>query len=249
MVPIEKESAIPYYYQLADILKESILRGQYKEGETLPSERVLCDDYEVSRATVRQAIQILKDEGLVAKVRGIGTKVAAKKKDKVERDLLGYHDFDIQMIEKGRQASVKLEAFDEVTDPGEVRTLLKLDHEAPILEVIRLRIVDQSPVFIEKIYLPKRLFPEITAEDFTGTNLFQKIIQESHGIKLGEIVIYLEPIILDDNESNLLDVTTRPSAGLLSERISFTDDGTPICVTKRIFRGDSCRHFLKIAPK
>lgn len=249
MVFIKKDSAIPYYYQLADILKEIILGGQFKVGDTLPSERVLCDDYDVSRATVRQAIQLLKDEGLVVKVRGIGTKVAESKQDKVERDLLGYHDFDIQMLEKGRESSIRLESFDEIIDSEEVRTLLKLGHNAPIMEVIRLRIVDQSPVFIEKIYLPKRLFPEITETDFTGTNLFQNIIQESHGIKLGEIIIYLEPVILDENESSLLNVTTSPAAGLLSERISFSDDGTPICVTKRIFRGDSCRHFLKISPK
>lgn len=249
MVFIKKDSAIPYYYQLADILKETVLDGQVKVGDTLPSERVLCDKYDVSRATVRQAIQILKDEGLVVKVRGIGTKVAEKKHDKVERDLLGYHDFDIQMLEKGRDSSIRLETFDEVIDSEEVRKLLKLDHNAPILEVIRLRIVDKTPVFIEKIYLPRNVFSDIVEADFSESNLFQNIIQESHGIKLGEVIIYLEPVILDENESNLLNVTTSPVAGLLSERISFSDDGTPICVTKRIFRGDSCRHFLKIAPK
>lgn len=246
---IEKESAIPYYYQLADILKEHISQGTYQVGDTLPSERILCDDYVVSRATVRQAIQILKDEGLVEKVRGIGTKVAPKKKDRVERDLLGYHDFDIQMLEKGRLGAVRLESFEDVVDPDGVRGLLELDSDAPILEVVRLRMIDREPAFIEKIYLPRLLFPDITADDFTGTNLFQKVIQETHGIKLGEVVIYLEPVILDDNELTLLDMAEKPAAGLLSERISFSQEGVPICVTKRLFRGDSCRHYLKIRPK
>ncbi len=243
MTKIIKDSIIPYYYQLSDILKKEIADGLYSSC-LLPSERILCDEYKVSRATVRQAIQILKEEGLIEKVRGIGTRVISF--DKVEQDLLGYHNFDLQMSKKGYQASVYVLEFEEIRGPGRIHSLLKISNSSIVLNVVRLRLIENEPLFIEKIYLPGSQFPGIQRKDFESTNIFLKVLEKDYKIKLGDTTVYIEPVILHETECRLLEVQSKPAPGLLFERISCTEKGKPVSVTQRVFRGDRCRHILKI---
>lgn len=244
---IDKNSALPYYYQLADIIKDEVAAGVYDGDGLIPSERELCLAYGLSRSTVRQAVQILKDEGLVEKVRGVGTRIIHR--EKFEQDLLGYHDFDLQMTEKGYKASVKVLSYDEMTGPSRIQSLLKAAQNARILKVVRLRNIQDEPLFIEKIYLPLTIFPDIRKEHFNSTNIFLQVIQKDYNIRLGETHVYLEPVILDEVEAGLLNVKLRPAAGLLMERVSCSERGEPVSVTKRVFRGDRCRHILDIKPK
>lgn len=68
MKKIDKSSRIPLYYQLMDIIMEMIDKGNLEEDDQLPSERELCESYDVSRSTVRQAIQELEKEGYIYRV-------------------------------------------------------------------------------------------------------------------------------------------------------------------------------------
>jgi GntR family transcriptional regulator len=58
------------YHQIADILRDDIVRGTYPAGHPLPSERELCDRYAVSLTTIRRAVGILREEGLITSRRG-----------------------------------------------------------------------------------------------------------------------------------------------------------------------------------
>ena len=69
-------SDIPLYAQLTGIIKNTITSGTLRVGDLLPSEAELCDKFEISRNTVRQAIGELEEEGLVVRKRGKGTFVA-----------------------------------------------------------------------------------------------------------------------------------------------------------------------------
>jgi GntR family transcriptional regulator len=70
---LDKSSAVPLYAQLAEKLKEKILKGEWKDGEKIPPELELMEKYGVSRATVRAAIDALVAEGFLVKRHGIGT--------------------------------------------------------------------------------------------------------------------------------------------------------------------------------
>ncbi len=70
-------SPIPRYLQLADVLRGRIGRGEWRKGDTLPSLEILMDEFEVSRVTVRQAINLLAQEGVLSPQRGRGTFVTA----------------------------------------------------------------------------------------------------------------------------------------------------------------------------
>ena len=75
---LEHESAVPVYRQLADLLREAITSGKLTVGKPLPSESTLMGEHGVSRDTVRKAVAILRDEGIVVTVQGKGSYVATR---------------------------------------------------------------------------------------------------------------------------------------------------------------------------
>lgn len=246
MARIQKDSVVPFYFQLSEILKTEISSGVYSPDKFLPSERMLCNTYSVSRATVRQAVQILKEQGLIEKLRGVGTRIL---RSKVEQDLLGFHNFDFQMKQRGYSAEVKLLNFDVCRAPSSVQSIIRLNPEERVTHVFRLRLVEEEPLFLERIYLPESIFPNMQPVYFESTHVFGNIIQNQYNIKIGEAQVYLEPIILDAHERRLLKVDKTPAAGLLFERVSYDDQRHPLVFTKRVFRGDRCRHLLRIHQK
>ena len=76
---IAQKQSLPLYVQIADFIKQEIDRGNFKPGSILPSEKQLVEDFNVSRVTVRKAIQILNDEGLTYSEKGKGTFIAQQK--------------------------------------------------------------------------------------------------------------------------------------------------------------------------
>ena len=74
---IDRASPVPFYFQLAALLEQEIVRQRWQPGERLPSESELCTQFELSRTTVRQALARLEQEGLVVPRKGIGTFVAS----------------------------------------------------------------------------------------------------------------------------------------------------------------------------
>ena len=241
---INKDSPIPYYLQLADILRDRIISGQINSNDLIPSERKLCNAFDVSRSTVRQCIQVLKEEGLIHKEKGIGTRV--HRNSKLEQDLVGFYNFDMQMQESGHAASLVLLESEALDGPGSVLRLMGLPANTRIFKVVRLRIIDEEPVFLEKIYMSLDRFPRLKAQDFLATDVFVKKVTHEYNTKLGDAKVFIEPILLDKNERQILGIDRDPSPGLMLERISYDHQGVAVAVTKRVFRGDRCRHMLTI---
>lgn len=87
-----KKGPIPLYYQLERDLRKRIQSGEFENKKPFPTERGLCDEYEVSRTTVRQAVMILESEGLLKREQGRGTFIAGRDKEDISYRLYGYTD-------------------------------------------------------------------------------------------------------------------------------------------------------------
>ena len=74
---IDRNSPVPYYFQLAEIVEEEIVSGRWEPGTRLPSEPDLCDQYALSRTTIRQALARLEQKGLITRDKGRGTFVSS----------------------------------------------------------------------------------------------------------------------------------------------------------------------------
>ncbi len=239
---IDKTNMLPLYYQLKEQIRQEIVGGTLKPGDYLMPERELCEKYSVSRATVRQAVLDLVREGLLERQQGKGTFVA---RPKVEEDLLGLYNFSAQMKEKGYVPSVKVIGIESLQPTGSLRTRLALDDRQKVTRIIRLRLVNDEPLFVEKTYLPTHLYPEISLEQVSQAPAFYNLITHSGKLRIKSVKKYIEPTLVDAFESSLLGVK-KGTPALLLEHLTTIDTGEVVAIANWIIRGDRCRHYVNI---
>ncbi|NOL49896.1 GntR family transcriptional regulator [Pelistega europaea] len=244
---LSKSSPIPLYQQLVQLIEDEINNDFLHDGDVLPTEKELCHAFEISRLTVREAINVLKQKKLIETKRGIGNFVT--KTTTVNRDLLGVHNFDLQIEASGHKNKVTLMEFDKDYHSSVIAHKLGLSAEASLLKVQRLRSVDDTPLFIEDIYLSSEQFPALTEEDFYSTKFLSKKLRESYGVVIGEIALELEPVLLTQQQADTLHVNVLPAAGLMNERISYDANLKPVVLSQWLFSQSRCKHVLKIKVK
>src|SRR5215212_4194802 len=128
---IDPTSDRPVYRQIADQLRQAIREGRYGEGDALPSETALAETYGVTRMTARQAMDVLKGEGLGPKrarsrrLRSIPTHGPAAAHNRFtkawrESSGTGRGAYDVEMRQLGLEPGVELVEFGPVTPPSEI---------------------------------------------------------------------------------------------------------------------------------
>lgn len=244
---LSKTDPIPLYLQLAQLIENEINNGTLNHGSALPTEREFCEAYDVSRITVREAIAVLKRKELVETRRGSGNYVS--KPDSVNRDLMGVHDFDLQIEASGHTNQIDLIEFNTNYRSAHIANTLALSTTAPLIKVVRLRKTDNLPLFIETIYLSRKKFHSLVADDFLSTHIFSKKIKEEYEVEINEITLILDPVLLLPEQAQILKVAEIPAPGLMNERTSFDENNNPIVFSQWLFSRHRCRHLLKIKAK
>jgi len=153
---IERNSPIPFYFQLAEILRAAIDFGIYPAGSKLPTEGELCARYNVSRSVVRQALLSLSQDNLIETRRGrgafiLGRKVPIAMKQKLDPLLTS-------MNEAGFKLTTKVTRQELIDTPPHVREQIG-DNRAIMLE--RLRYADGIIFLVVHNYLPYSRFPDL----------------------------------------------------------------------------------------
>ncbi|MGP4067096.1 phosphonate metabolism transcriptional regulator PhnF [Halobacillus sp. B29] len=229
---IDKKSPLPIYYQIEESIKQRISDGEYQPNDMIPSERILSENYAVSRMTVRQAITNLVNEGVLYREKGRGTFIA---ENKIEQSLKGLTSFTEDMKTRGMTASSKLLDFEKVTASGEISRKLEIEEDAEIYRLQRIRFADQKPMAIETNFLPVAMFPNLSTEDVRGS--LYDYVEKNKRQKIGKASQIIEATIANEDQSSLLEIPLG-SAVLHIERHSFLEDGTPFEVVKSSYRAD-----------
>lgn len=239
MKRIDKDSRIPLYFQLVDILLEE-MENSLSEGEQIPSEREICDKYNVSRTTVRQAINELEREGLIYKVHGKGTFVAPKK---MKQDLVGFYSFTEEMKKLGKKPLSKVMSF-EITDAGrKVSKKMNIEENAMVYKFTRLRIADDIPMMLEETFVPHDLFPGLTKEELESNALYD-IFTEKYKVESKVADEFFTPVMAFENEASLLEMpSSLPS--LRIERYTYNENRI-IEYTNSIARGDKFKYHVRL---
>jgi GntR family transcriptional regulator len=170
-VTLDHYSPIPLYYQAARALEGAIEDGRLPRGSKLESELDLAEQLGISRPTMRAAIKLLVDKGLLIRRRGIGTIVAPKPVRRAVALTSLYDD----LKEAGREPRTRVLALEEALCPPEVVEHLGLEPGAPVLRFDRLRVansVDPYPIALMHNVVPAGLF-EITTDDLEQTGLYE----------------------------------------------------------------------------
>ena len=239
---IDFESNIPYYIQLIDLLKGKINSGEWRPGDQILSEPELCDKYGVSRTVVRQALREIELEGLVVRRKGKGTFIAeAKINESLAQKLTGfYHD----MIERGMTPITQVLSRSVTKVPSKVLEYLALPPDTDVIELYRLRSVNNEPIVLVTSYLPYNLCPQVAEADFTHQSLYEFLEREC-GLLISHGRRYIEAVLANEEEAELLKVEA--GAPLLQlNSVSFLEDDTPIEYYETLHRGDRSRFEVEL---
>ncbi|MEU6237525.1 GntR family transcriptional regulator [Kitasatospora sp. NPDC047058] len=217
--------------QVADVLRRQVLSEAFKDGP-LPHEDRLADEFGASRNTIREALDLLRGEGLVRRVPGSGTLVVA---GKVPHGLDRLQGLAETLHEHG-EVTNEVRAFGPVRAPGPVARRLGLPDGADVVYVERLRRLNGLPLSLDLTYLAPDIGAGLAAEDLAGQDVF-RLIEEVTGQPLGRADITLEAVNADPHSATVLEVP-RGAALLMLERLTALADGRPVDLEYVRFRGD-----------
>ena len=221
---------LPKYLRIHSSLRERITSGQWPPGSPLPSQRELADQFGVSIMTLRQALQLLTDEGLIETRHGSGTFAAAR----YAYDLGYLRSFASDLAAQGAKITTELLAAEAVTPPADVGARLGTPGE--VLRLRRLRLSGGRPLIVQTSYLPAPLAPVIESENLGHRGLYT--ILAEHGLTITRAHETISPTTLSRHDARDL---ARPhgSPALLSHRISFTKTGSPVIDDHALLPADS----------
>ncbi|HEY8804678.1 MAG TPA: GntR family transcriptional regulator [Clostridium sp.] len=239
---MSKDNPIPLHYQIKEILQEMIENEVLKPGESIPTERELCEIQGVSRMTVNKAIMSLVNEGLIYREQGKGTFVSIPK---VNHEISRLKGFTEQMEENGVISKTKILSFKVIDATKKCKLELKMpENENKIIEIKRLRFSEEQPVAIEIAWLPYCLYNGMTRDIIEDKPLYG-IFREKYGYHPYRAKQTIEPTMLNEYESKLLNQENRALA-LIFRRTTYLENETPIEFTKAIYRSDKYKYQITL---
>ncbi|HYE82074.1 MAG TPA: GntR family transcriptional regulator [Clostridia bacterium] len=229
---LDKNSCIPLYHQLKNKLLEMI-ENNYNVGDALPTETELEKMFNVSRMTVRLAVNALVEEELLEKQQGRGTFV---KKPKITHDLMTITSWTDDMIKRGLTPKTVDTAISLITPPKKIRQLLKLNNESKVVKIKRIRYANDEPMCIMTNYLVESYVPDLAEEGLKYESLYKTISEKyrisftltEETVEAREATEYESEVLMIEEWSPVLVVTT----------VSYNSDGTPIEVVNIVSRAD-----------
>jgi GntR family transcriptional regulator len=237
---VTRSSEIPLYLQLKRLLLDKIAKEELNAGAMLPSERELEQLYNLSRTTVRQAINELVQEGILYKHQGRGTFVA---RPKIQPSLHRLTSFSEDMQMRGLKPSGRTLAFAEVLAEGRLASVFQVAEGIPLIYMKRLRLADDEPVGIHEAWLALPPGVAVDADRLNGGASIYQILEEEFDIQLKEADETLEVEIVDGEDAQLLDVPGG-SPVLHIERLTFSAEGRPVEFVKMVYRGDRYKYYI-----
>jgi GntR family transcriptional regulator len=233
---IDRDSKLKLYVQIYTIIREKIKSGEWPAGTQIPTEDELCKTYDVSKVTVREAIQELVREGCLKRQQGKGTFVTYS----VPHPGLGMRTrLSEDMFGEG--VTVKKEILERgMQEPSEdVKTVLMTGEG--LYYVLCRKIADEK-TYAEELFIPLSILPDIENEDLAGRSVYE-LIEEKGAKKIFRVLQTCEITGIKKNMTSVLHMR-EGSPALLISRTLMSSDGTPIGYSRLI--GSGTRSIIQI---
>lgn len=189
-----------FYITIAEDIRGKIDNQVFKEGDKLPSERKLCEEYKASRITIRQALEILENERVIQRRQGVGTYVLPSQYNQVLNSLYSFSD---EVLKKGDIPKTKMIEIELIKVDDYIQKKTDLKKNTFIYKLIRIRYANEKPLVLEYTYIPAQVAPDLDIYNFSRVSLYQTLSNE-YGIKIDKAMETLEATILTKEEAKLL---------------------------------------------
>lgn len=222
---------------MRDTLRIQIIEGtqniQINSDHSLPDEQILSTSYGVSRNVVREALDLLRKEGLIERIPGMGTITTGAKLGQKLDQLRGLAEsFDGDHI----SVTNKVLANREIPATSLIAHKLGIEDGCEVVFVERLRIVDDLPISLDDSYLKTDMAQALLEADLYNKDLFT-LLEELQHTSLGWAEVTIESVAADQFSANLLQIPVG-SPLLLVQRLIHFEDGTPLDLEVIRYRGD-----------
>ena len=240
---INKDLPVPYYYQIVQILRESIADIEDQDGSQeipLPSEADLCELFSVNRGTIRHALDMLEREGLIYREKGRGTFVRRRR---VELDLSYLCSTTDDLKNRGWEPGTEVISINQVIPRSHIRTSLNLAENEKVWEVQRLRFANEEPISLQRAFLPVKKMPDLIKRDLTKS-LF-RLWQDAYHIQIRDAEQTIRTRIATSEEAELLQ-TSECDPIFEITRITYDTNNIPFEYLISIWRGDRYDFYLRL---
>jgi GntR family transcriptional regulator/GntR family frlABCD operon transcriptional regulator len=218
---MSEENKIPQYKKIYEILRKHILNGIYAEGSLLPSENELCAVHNITRPTVRQALETLVQEGFIQKKQGKGSIVRKPPQDigilsiSGTASVIGNQYLQTQILQKPQiKPWPEIFPFD----------LTEIEQESGCIYMERLRLVDEQPVFYDINHIPNINLTRFASRSFENKSLFE-ILRSQYQIEVKGGEQKLKALKSDKNIGKLLNLPSGEPVLYLERKLNTNREG------------------------
>jgi DNA-binding GntR family transcriptional regulator len=228
------------WLQLKHALRDYVT-FELQPGDKIPSESELCDHYDLSRITVRQAISALVDEGFLQKQQGRGTFVLAPR---LAEPLADAEHFLRSGFDASDPRNIRVYSAETVPAPDWIIAKLGLRSEDQVHKIRKVLSADDEPVAFRTTFVPARLAPKLLQADLSQP--IYAVIETLYDVEAVEADEIIEFIVADGFRADMLHVPLGHPL-ILVERIIYSDGGEALECSRAYYRADrfSLRHRLK----
>ena len=234
-------TGVPLYRQIQADLRERIQGGTLPRGTRLESEQELMARYEVSRATVRQALAGLVGDGLIEIRRGLGTYV---RRVAMEHRLGGFYSYSREIERHGRRPGTRVRSLGVEHASRRVAAALELEPGEAVVALARIRLADDEALVTETSYLPAERFPGLDRLDFRQRSLYDTLATR-YDVRPVRARETFEPVLMTKAEADELGGAAGGPA-LRVERTTYDGDGNVIEYCRSTLRADRYRYSVEL---
>ncbi|MER2181393.1 MAG: GntR family transcriptional regulator [Desemzia incerta] len=229
----------PIYIQIHNKIRKMIEEGKWQVGERIPSERDLAKTFEVSRMTLRQAVQTLVDEGILERRVGSGTYVSSQK---VQEKMTGIQSFTETILSQGKTPTSKTVSYHVKPASVSEAEHLNLQNETVVLRMERVRFADDVPICFEVATIPYHLVESLGKKEITSS--LYRTLEEKKDIHVGKAEQTISAMLASERTAEHLNIK-RGEAILRLKQITYSKDNKPFEYVRTQYVADRFEFYLE----
>ncbi|MBA2574333.1 MAG: GntR family transcriptional regulator [Nocardioidaceae bacterium] len=240
-LPVDRSSPLPLWAQVHNDLQRRLDKGEF--AIAFPGELALVGQYAVSRHTVREALRRMRQDGIVTAERGRAPRLVDP--TEIEQPLGTLYSLFASVEAAGHVQRSEVRVLDVRCD-GVVSARLGLEESTPLLHLERLRLSDEEPLAVDRVWIPASLAAPLLDADFANTALYTELDSRC-GVRLSGGHEHIRAVVPTNAEQKLLHISQGVAAFAI-DRIAYAD-GRPAEWRHTLVRGDRFTMFAKFSAR
>ncbi|TBL79859.1 GntR family transcriptional regulator [Paenibacillus thalictri] len=228
-----KGGPAPMYVQIADSIREQIDSGIYLPGSKLPKEASLVEMFNTSRITLRAALKLLADEGVIVKHQGVGTFVSDTKKTFSMNSVQGFYSI---LVKSGAKVQPLIQNNSSVKPPKDIAEALKIPEDTIVRKIERLFLVNEQPIAITTTHFNQDF--EVTEEEADSILVYGLLIEKMNTEPM-RARYHITAAKASDYQSIIFS-SHKGAPILVLNEVSYNNEGLPLEHTSHYIRPDMC---------